>query len=517
MSTEPPNLDFSIERLLRADCFPHEVGNLAVLETHISWVILTGKFAYKIKKPVKFDFVDYSTLELRRFYCQQELELNRRLAPNLYLDVVPIHLVDGQYLVGCASQEIAVTGTLNSDVECPIEYAVKMREFPQSSIVAARIDHPNLSSRTVENFGVELANFHEEIESADLKLDCVQIEVLRTESSENFSALQTAFAGDSRAAVIARLESWNAKQFESLIPIFNQRLLAGKIRRCHGDLHLKNIIQLEDGRLMAFDGIEFNEEFQWIDVINEIAFPTMDFFACGRPDLGWHLLNAYFEAAGDYEGLRVLRHYLVYRALVRAKVTWLNPAHHSEATQKSYQADPDEFDLLAGPWDKYLKAAVYFAFEIQPLLAITHGLSGSGKSTKVMQIIEQSGGIRIRSDVERRRLTIAATTKQRYSPEFSERVYALLLKHAESSCQAGIPVYLDATFLQRRERIQFADLARKLHVKFEIVDCEATFDELCQRIQHRIGDPSEATIEVLKLQMENRDPLTVDEMAFVLK
>ncbi len=517
MSTEPANPKFSIERLLHADCFPHEIGKLAVLETHISWVVLTGKFAYKIKKPVKFDFVDYSTLESRRFYCQKELEFNRRLAPDLYLDVVPIRFVDGQYFVGCSLQETAGAASLNSAVECPIEYAVKMLEFPQSSIVAARINHPTLSNRTIENFGVELANFHKKIESADVGKDCVQIEALRKESSENFSALRTAFFGDPRAAVIDRLESWSAEQFESLIPLFNQRLLAGKIRRCHGDLHLKNIIQLEDGRLMAFDGIEFNEEFQWIDVINEIAFPMMDFFARGRPDLGWHLLNAYFEATGDYEGLRVLRHYLIYRALVRAKVTWLNPAHHSETSQKSYQTDPDEFDPLAGPWDKYLNTAAYFAFDIQPLLGITHGLSGSGKSTKAMQIIEQRGGIRIRSDVERRRMTNAATTMQRYSPESSERVYALLLKQAELSCQAGIPVYLDATFLLRSQRIQFEDLARKLHVKFAIIDCEATFDELCQRIQHRFGDPSEATIDVLKLQMKNRDPLTVDEMAFVLK
>ena len=357
-----------------------------------------------------------------------------------------------------------------------------MREFPQEAILAARLDHPELTYDTIDSFGKYIAEFHESIESAKPTIECVQVECIGKDASDNFSAFREGVLDDVRSNTLDDLEKWTVDQFEKLKRVFRKRLKAGLVRRCHGDMHLKNIIQLE-GRLTAFDGIEFNEEFQWIDLLSEIAFPVMDFVARGRADFGWRLLNSYLEATGDYGDLDVLRFYLVYRAMVRAKVTWLNPANHTQEVREKYSTDPKRIDELAGPWDKYLKTASHFAFELRPTIGITHGFSGSGKSTAAMNIIEQNGGIRIRSDVERRRLARKFKTQDKYSSEMSNWVYIHLLELARSMVQAGFPVLIDATFLKMARRTWFAELAKELSVDFLILNCDAPFEELCQRLR----------------------------------
>ncbi len=496
-------------RLLRPDAFSHGVTNLQLLETHISWVILTGPFAYKIKKPVKFDFVDYSTLALRRRYCRQEVELNLRFAPDIYLDVVPIFPREGRLMVGSAPIEESEE-SLN-----PVEYAVRMREFPQDAIVAARLDHPELTSDAVDQFGKHLARFHDSIRSNPPANDCGQRERIEKDALENFPTLQDAFQYDVRFARVQKLERQTAVQFAKLESKFDQRLRDRKVRRCHGDLHLKNIIQL-NGRLTPFDGIEFNEQFQWIDVFSELAFPVMDFVARGRPDLGWRLLNSYLESNDEYANLDVLRFYLVYRAMVRAKVTWLNPANHTSEVREKYAVDNSNADGLAGSWDKYLDTAAYFSSGLKPKLAITHGFSGSGKSTLAMNMIEQEGGIRIRSDIERQKIANKFPARDKYSPEISDWVYHHLAELARSAVGAGMPVIIDATFLEQRRRGVFAMLAKELNVEFQILDCDAPFEDLCERIEGRGSDPSEATIDVLKNQMKSHQPLTTDELQFVI-
>ena len=272
---------------------------------------------------------------------------------------------------------------------------------------------------------------------------------------------------------------------------------------------------------MAFDGIEFNEEFQWINVLSEIAFPVMDFVAQGRPELGWRLLNAYLEATGDYQALDVLRFYLVYRAMVRAKVSWLNPNNHESKADQNLEDvpldsnQPLDLESNAGPWDRYLRAAEYFAFGIKPDLAIMHGFSGSGKSTTAMEIIDGKGGIRIRADAERIRLAEKFKTDDKYSAVMNDWVYRYLLEIAEASLNAGFPTIVDATFLKLHHRELFLDLAQKLNLRFEIVDCDATFDQLCDRIKTRGPDLSEATINVLTMQMETHEPLTTDELQYL--
>ena len=499
---------FSVKGLLHPEVFPHEVTKLELIETHISWVILTGPFAYKIKKPVQFDFVDYSTLELRKENCLKEMRLNRRFAPNHYLGVVPILTANGSLLVSAQTLD-----ELDDEDSTPVEFAVKMRQFPQDAIIASRLDHPELTGQSVDEFGRHIAGFHDSIESAIPTIAPVQVSRISSNAMENFSTLSAAFQCDTRLEQVERLEQWTSTQFDNLAPTFQQRLHDGLVRRCHGDMHLKNIIQV-DGRLGAFDGIEFNEDLIWNDVLSELAFPVMDFVARGRADLGWRLLNAYLESSGCYESLGVLRFYLVYRAMVRAKVGWLNPRNQTQQTREKYLTSDASKNALAGPWDKYLATASHFAFDLKPKLAITHGFSGSGKSTNAMYVMEQEGDVRIRSDVERQRLSTKFGTRGKYSTAMNDWVYAHLLELAKSCLLSGMPVIVDATFLKRKRRMPFKSLADELNVDFEIITSDAPFEELCRRIHERGPDPSEATVEVLKRQMELHDPLTTNELQY---
>ncbi len=505
MLAEAARPGLNINELLNADAFPHEVHQLQLLETHISWVILGGPFAYKIKKPVRFEFVDYSTLARRKHFCELELALNRRFAPELYLDVVSICERDGRIFIADESVDPEPAGTV-------IAYAVKMHQFSQDAIVAGRLRDPVLTAGAVEQFGRDIARFHQRIEAASPSLECVRIPQIQHDTDDNFNLLNQAFAGDPRRPELERLQQWSAGQLQQLRPEFASRLQDKRVRRCHGDMHLKNILLLDD-RLIPFDGIEFNEALQWIDVCSELAFPIMDFFARGRADLAGRLLNAWLESADEYRGLSVMRFYLVYRSLVRAKVTWLNPANHPAGGTGSVGDETP----LAGPWDKYLATASHFAFGLRPAMAITHGLSGSGKSTAARQWADQHGGIRIRSDVLRTRIHQDAPGSGKYSPAMTGRVYDELLRSARYAIDGGFPVVIDATFLRKNQRQLFKRLAHELGVDFHIIDCQAPVEQLRERIRNRRFDASEATVEVLERQIESREPLGKHELSLVTR
>ena len=483
-------------------CFDHETTERNLIETHISRVILTGPFAYKIKKPVDLGFVNYTCLEQRKRFCDLELELNRRFAPELYLDVVPVFEHENRLLVGAEfGEKLELSGKI-------IDYAVKMRQFPQNSIAANCLS--SLTSTNIEDFGWRLARFHDGIESAIPTAEFAQPTKIVSQTIENFEVLADAFTRDWRSDAVEQLCSWSQSACDQLKPNFIQRLNAGRVKQCHGDLHLKNLI-LRNDRLIPFDGIEFNEQFRFVDVLCEIAFPVMDFFARGKSMFAWRLLNAYLEESGEYDDLALLRFYLVYRAMVRAKVAWLNPNNHTKERFEQYTNQDFPDDLVAGPWDKYLKTAYYFAFELSPQLTITHGFSGSGKSTLAMQRIEKTGGIRIRSDVLRSRLARKFNIKEKYSGEMNNWIYSHMAGLCRDGLIAGFPIIADATFLEAERRANFRELATSVGTKFNILDCQASYDVLVQRILNRSNDASEANIEVLENQMKNHDPLSNSE------
>jgi uncharacterized protein len=494
-----------IALLLKPEVYPHSVRELVLLETHISWVILTGDFAYKIKKPCKFNFVDYSTLELRHGYCLKELEYNRRLAAQLYLDVVPIcENTDGSLQIK--------DSVFEREAECePIEYAVKMKQFPQDAILTSRVAHHELTPDAIEEFGEDLARFHESIESVNPSLECVQSSHIRQDAIDNILTLKDGLPRDSNLQpILDSLTNWTEEEFVRREPIFQSRLLNGDVRRCHGDMHLNNLIQI-DRKVMAFDCIEFNEEFQWIDVLSDVAFPVMDFMTKGRTDLAWRLLNAYLEVREDWRGLEVFRFYAVYRALVRAKVTWLDPSKH--VSMGMHHGALSE----TGPWEQYIHTAARLAFPKPCKLAITYGLSGSGKSRKALEYVAERGSLLVRSDIERKRILKSLEPSNPYSVASRERVYERLYHLAKLLLGWNYSVVVDATFLKQEMRHKFQSLASNMHAPLDIIACEASIEELERRILQRQGDASDATLDVLQGQLAENEPLTDAERSMVIE
>lgn len=472
-----------------------------MVETHISWVLLAGDYAYKIKKAVDLGFLDFSTLEKRRFYCAEELRLNRRLAPDLYLEVVPI--------AGSAE---------HPDLNGPgpaIEYAVKMRRFPQPCLLDQVLLRGELTPETIDAIARSIADFHGRTAISDNESPLGTPERTYQPVAENFAQIRPRLRDEEDLIRLDKLERWSEREYQACSNALAARKAQGLVRECHGDLHLGNMVLL-DGEVILFDCIEFSDNLRWIDVISEAAFLSMDLQDRRRPDLASRFLNAYLEQTGDYEGLGVLRYYLVYRTMVRAKVACIRAGQEG---------------LPAGHWTQYrnhIELAADFTRPFQPFLAITHGLSGSGKTTVTQSLLEAMSLFRVRSDVERKRLyglkpearSSAGTGGGIYSPEANERTYRRLAEVARGIVQSGFSAIVDATFLKRRERTMFRELARELKVSFIILDFAAPENLLRERVKQRMQhgrDASEADIAVLENQLRNSEPLDDSESAVTIE
>lgn len=498
MATDANTLIRSLQNPLLYD---HEVRALQLIETHISWVILTGPYAYKIKKPVDLGFLDFSTLAKRRFYCEEEVRLNRRLAPELYLGVVTI------------------TGTPDAPVlngkGAPLEYAVKMAQFPQEAQLDRVLARGELTAQQIDELAHIVAAFHARTEVAAPDSpwgDPMSVQAL---VRANFDRVAGTLADPGDRDRLRSLRDWCETEHARLRPRLQARKDAGFVRECHGDMHLRNMA-LVGGKPVIFDCIEFSEEIRWIDVLSEAAFMVMDLDDRGHPELGRRFLNAYLEGSGDYEGLAVLRYYLVYRAMVRAMVDRIR------AGQTREQA-PEQEALLAD-YRGYVALAEGYTRAPAPALLILHGLSGSGKTTVAQALLARYPAIRVRSDVERKRLHgLEAGARTRsgldtglYTRQASARTYERLHALARSLLAAAYPVIVDAAFLKHAQRAPFARLAQELGVPFRILDCQAPAATLRERVRERERaghDPSEASSAVLARQIATQEPLARDERA----
>ena len=504
-------MTFDINKMLDPAIYDHPVDDVELIETHISWVLLTGEYAYKIKKPVDFGFLDFSTLDKRRQCCEQELRLNGRLAASVYLDVVPV--------TGSPDQP-AISGEGDA-----FEYAVKMRQFPQSAQLDHKLEAGELAIEQMDDIASMVAGFHQRIDTAGEELGYGSAETVFQPVEQNFIQVREHLDTDEYEQQLAQLERWSSESYTALKQNFVQRKTAGFIRECHGDMHLRNIVWLDEDYCqgpVAFDCIEFNDNLRWIDVISEVAFLVMDLQSRNRHSYAHRFLNSYLEKTGDYAGVMLLPYYLGYRAMVRAKVSVLRLQQAGVSAEEKRQM-LDEFE-------QYLELASVYARGTAPVLIVMRGASASGKSTVSQLLLDEIGAIRIRSDVERKRLYGVTTdagggvedhaemiNQGIYSAQASVETYGRLIECATSVLSAGYCAIIDAAFLKAEQRLPFRQLAEHLGVSYVILEVTASDEVLRQRIIARKNDVSDAGLDVLNYQLENWQPLSADELEHAIQ
>ena len=491
-------LPHTLESLLSPQAYPHAVQAVQVVETHISWILLTGQFAYKVKRPVALAFVDLRSPKRREFLCHEEVRLNRRFAPDVYVGVCSITADE----VGA---RIDGTGQV-------IEHAVKMHQFDRDEELDTLLMSHRIKPVELETFGGELARIHAGLPSVDPadgwgRAESVRATILRN-LDECIQVVGDFALTEKLCAVRLPLE----QRLEAGAQWIAERHASGKVRECHGDLHCSNIVR-QQSRLIAFDCLEFEPAFRWIDVADEVAFLLADLEFCQRPAHMQAFLGGYLAGSGDYHACQFLDLYAAHRSLVRAKVMALG------ATDSR---DPSVVSATRERCDRHLSCAHARLSPKQPMLILMSGLSGSGKTWLATRLALPFGAVHIRSDIERKRLAgLSAADRSRsslcqdlYSPAMNVRLHQHLLRCTESTLSGGYTTIVDATFSRREDRRSFAELARRLAVNFRLVHCHAPLDVLRSRIEERErrgGDPSEANVAVLEWQQQHYEPVQTDE------
>ncbi|WP_286240100.1 AAA family ATPase [Neptuniibacter halophilus] len=483
-----------IDALTRPEFYPHPVEQIEVIETHISWLFLTGDYAYKVKKPVDFGFLDFTTLEKRQHFCEEELRLNQRLAPDIYLQV------------------IAIGGTPDAPQFAPeegaeiIEYAVQMQQFnPQMRLDLLLAKH-RFEAGWIDTLAEQIADFHGRIPIVAKDSPWGEPETIWEVVSDNFSHIISAATDMDDLEKVQQLSNFTAQQFRKLTPLIQRRKAEGHVRECHGDLHLANITLYHE-ELRLFDCIEFNLQFRWIDSISDLAFLLMDLEANGEFRWANRCLNQYMEISGDYQALPLLNFYKAYRSMVRAKVAVLGPEEmHDLPTLR-----------------RYLRLTDYYAREPRPALFLMHGVSGSGKSHLSQQLVDQTDTIRIRSDVERKRLFRELSLKgekvELYSPKMNAHTFNHLFDTSAELLRNGYSVVVDATFIRQRTRQNYIDLAEQLNIPIRIISCECEQKLIEARLKRRAtegNDASDADVQVMQDQLQLQQPLSEAEQELTI-
>lgn len=476
----------SLRALLDSRAYPHPCEAIELVETHISWVLLTGNFAYKLKKPVKFSFLDFSTLELREHFCREELRCNSAFAPQLYLGVLPVtREPDGTLSLGGDDGEI-------------VEWAVQMRQFDTRMQMDHLLERGDITLDMLRSFGRTLAARHAVLPQHKGRASEVDQRTIGP-AEDNFSEIAATGLQAPNAGMLVAASASARKVAQALRSLMEERMMGGLVRECHGDLHLSNLVLIED-QVTAFDCLEFNPNLRWIDPVSDVAFLFMDCYVRGRSDLAYAFVDAYLDASGDYQGARLLAYFAAYRSIVRAKVA---------ALRWQQQAD----DECAARFLTHLRWAHDWLLRPPGALILMCGVSGSGKSYLARRLLTQLPALRLRSDVARKALAGLAPDADSespvdgglYEPAQLDRVYVYLADLAITLLKAGENVIVDATFITRARRQQFLELARQMEVKALILYRDSPVEVLRQRVLKRKAagkDASEATLAVLRQQLD---------------
>jgi aminoglycoside phosphotransferase family enzyme/predicted kinase len=486
-----------IQQMLQPGFYPHPVQEpIQLIQTHVSYVLLTGDYAYKLKKPVNFGFLDFSTLEKRQHFCHEELRLNKRGAAELYLEVLPITLEGEQHILG---------GTGD-----PVEYAVKMRQFPQETLLSSLFAEGKLKETDLEELGRVVAQYHAKTETNDYIRGFGEVSQIRAAFDENYEQTEKYIGGPQTQAQFDETKAYTERFFAERQELFQRRIQNDYIRECHGDLHMRNICLWQD-KILLFDCIEFNEPFRFVDVMFDIAYAVMDLEAQQRPDLSNAYLNTYVEQTGDWEGLEVLPIYLNRQSYVRAKVTsFLLDDPSVPATVK------EEASKTAA---QYYKLAWEYTKPKQGKLILMSGLSGSGKSTTAKYLARQTGAIHLRSDAVRKHLGGIPLYERGgddlYTPEMTQKTYARLLNLGIILANQGYTVILDAKYDKQELRQEAIAQAQKHQLPLQIIYCTAPLELVQERLVNRTGDIADATVDLLASQLKQTEPFTDIEKPYV--
>ncbi|MBD2312359.1 AAA family ATPase [Desertifilum sp. FACHB-1129] len=487
-----------IRQMLKPDFYPHPAQEPIHLEqTHVSYVLLTGEYAYKLKKPVNFGFLDFSTLELRRHFCQEELRMNQRGAPDLYLEVVAISQDGDRFYLGEGEGEV-------------VEYAVKMRQFPQEALFSGMFEKNELTEELMQRLGQVVAEFHGKSATNDYIRSFGQVSQIREAFDQNYEQSQKYIGGPQTQQWFDQTQDYSDRFFAERQDLFESRIQNHRIRECHGDLHARNISLWQD-KIVLFDCIEFNEPFRFVDVMYDVAFAVMDLEARGRQDLGNAFLNTYIEQTGDWEGLQLLPLYLSRQAYVRAKVTSFlldDPAVPEPQKAKASQTASE-----------YYKLAWEYTQQKQGQVILMSGVSGSGKSTVARKLARKLGAIHLRSDAVRKHLAGIPLTQRGgddlYTPEMSQKTYNRLLELGLLLASQGFNAILDAKYDRVAYRESAIARAKEQGLSLRIINCIAPVEVLRERLEQRTGDIADATADLLESQLAALEPYTAEERHYV--
>ena len=487
-----------ITRMQQPDFYPHAVvKKIKAIQTHASWVFLTGDYAYKIKKSVDYGFLDYSTLDKRKYFLDEELRLNRKIATELYLEVIPISKIGTQLVLNLADNIV--------------EYTLKMRAFPQRNLFSNLLEADKLSGDRAIELGKIVAQFHQNAETNEYIESFGTVDRIRAAFTENYQQSQKYIGTVQTREQFEATKAYTDAFFTTRQELFKTRVSQGKIKECHGDLHLKNICLWQD-KIQLFDRIEFNESFRFVDTMYDVAFIVMDLSARNQPELKNAFLNSYLEYSGDWEGLLLLPLYLSRQAYVRAKVNsfLLDDPQTSKAEKRTARECASN----------YYRQAYQYTQSKSGGLILMSGLSGSGKSTVANKIARNKGAIQVRSDAVRKHLARIpldeSGTDSIYTPEMTQKTYDRLKELGVLLAKEGYTIILDAKYDRLALRHPIIMEAQTENIPLKIVHCTAPISVLCDRLDRRQNDISDATADLIESQKANTEDFTTAEQAYVI-
>lgn len=486
-----------LESLLNTSAYAEPVSSVVMLQTHISWILLTDNHAWKIKKPVNFGFLDFSTIEKRHFYCKEEVRLNRRLCPDIYEGVTEVRETpDGR---------AAFHG--NGRI---IDYAVRMKRLPADKMLDRLVDKNEASVQDIRILAKVLADFHGKAYTSSIISEYGSPQLIRSNWQENFDQViqfeNSTLPEPERTAI----KNWTETFMQEHEALFQERVVNGFVRECNGDIHLENIC-LTDSGICIFDCIEFNERFRCCDTASDLAFLLMDLDLHERRDFAEELLLTYRELTKDTDLEKLIIFYKIYRAFIRGKVESfrLNDNGISEKEKEAaFKKATRYFRLALG----YTKQTI-----LKPTLFITCGLMGCGKSSLAAELAFELGIKTYSSDIIRKtKYGIPLTFKQwedfdkgLYSAGTTAAVYDDLFRLADQELTSRRSVILDASFIRSEDRLRFAALADRLGVDFLVLYLDCSEAENLARLKHRLSagsSVSDGRPELIESQRRKFEP-----------